>query len=283
MPLVPVLLTLLVALAPGASADGDDPVLSVKAATAKLKANPQAFAANGGSAAAGGVARCAGKGPSGRKYLHATFYAASNVPFLDDRAAYAAAAFIRYNVEFSRRGGPGGWTPTRGPIEILTGHRPAGVAVEKIDAPDELCKVVRDAFASAPPAAGSLPLFFLRFGEGMKKLMGSEAVGRMYGSGLKDFCEQVGETGLSDARLAVVDLEPDTVIMQVTAHEIGHAVGAEAHAARGTSSALFADIYDKGVDNIMVSQRGLTSRDQMKLNALQVGVLCGSGYVTDAP
>lgn len=282
MPLLAVLLTLLAAFAPRAAAD-DDPVLSIKAATAKLKSAPQALPAGGGSAGSASAPRCAGKGPSGRKYLHVTFYAASNFPFLDDRAADAAAAFIRYNVELSRRGGPGGWTPTRGPVEIATGRRPAGVAVEKIDAPDELCKVARDSFASAPPAAGSLPVFFLRFGDGMKKLMGAEAVGRMYGAGLKDFCEQVGEPGLPADRLAVVDLEPDAVLMQVTAHEIGHAVGAEAHAAHGTSSALFADVYDKSVDNIMVSQRALTSRDQMQLNALQVGVLCGSGYVSDAP
>ena len=47
--------------------------------------------------------------------------------------------------------------------------------------------------------------------------------------------------------------------------------------------ALFADVYDKNVDNIMTSQRGLTSRDQMVLSPLQVGVLCASDYVSDAP
>ena len=51
----------------------------------------------------------------------------------------------------------------------------------------------------------------------------------------------------------------------------------------GTSMALFADVYDKNVDNIMTSQRGLTSRDQMVLSPLQVGVLCASDYVSDAP
>ncbi len=91
------------------------------------------------------------------------------------------------------------------------------------------------------------------------------------------------EPGMTTAPLAVIDIEPDTVIMQVTAHEIGHAIGAAAHAKNGTSQALFADVYDKSVDNIMTSQRGLTSRDQMVLNALQVGVLCSSDYVSDAP
>ena len=277
-PLLPALLALIAVLPSNASADGNDPVISVRAATAKLKAG-----GGGRPAVSASPARCVGKGPSGRKYLHVTFYAASNVPFVNDRAADAAAAFIRYNVELSRRGGPTGWTPTRGPIEIATGHRPAGVAVEKIDAPDELCKVVRDAFASAAPAAGSLPVFFLRFGDGMKKIMGAEAVGKMYGAGLKSMCDEAGEPGLTDARLAVIDLEPVSVIMQVTAHEIGHAVGSQAHAAHGTSMALFDDIADKSVDNIMVTQRGLTSRDQMQLNSLQAGVLCASGYVSDAP
>ena len=278
MPLLPALLAFF-AVFPSAASAQNDPVLSVRAATSQLKAGGGA----GRPAGPGNPGRCAGKGPTGRKYLHVTYYAASNVPFVDERSADAAAAFIRYNVELSRRGGPTGWTPTRGPIEIATGHRLAGVAVEKIDAPDELCKVVRDAFASAPPAAGALPVFFLRFGDGMKKIMGAEAVGKTYGGGLKNICDEAGEPGLTDMRLAVIDLEPVAVLMQVTAHEIGHAVGSEAHAAHGTSMALFDDIADRSAENIMVTQRGLTSRDQMQLNSLQVGVLCTSGYVSDAP
>ncbi len=116
----------------------DDPIVAIKAATAKLKTQPQSLAANAGAAP-----RCAGKGPTGRKYLHVTFYAASNFPFVDARAADAAAAFIRYNVELSRRGGPGGWTPTRGPSsEILAraaATRRASPSTSKIDAPDDAC------------------------------------------------------------------------------------------------------------------------------------------------
>jgi hypothetical protein len=210
------------------------------------------------------------KGPD---YLNVMVYKQmSGIPFVDERVADAAGALSLRGFGLNDHSGY-----VRGYRDVI--GKASTVQFPDIEAPADLCVVVKDAFSmeDQKPRDMQLPIFFVKIAENLKKtLFGTETVGKTFGPGVfKSVCDSLGVDGLPPNTLIVIDSGPEQVHRQVLIHEIGHAVSFSVPHA---SKAIFEHRTAPDAKNIMVTHRGLEKVEDMQMTDAQVEVLCRSPY-----
>lgn len=185
--------------------------------------------------------------------------------------------------DYVRPFGPAAFVRLRATLEIAGRPRDKSAEPELLSAPDERCKVIADGLRRRAPSSGELPIFFLNYGDGLKKLNSADdadVVGVTYnGADFESECQRAGESvPATPPLLIIVQANPDGRVPQVLIHEMGHAIG------KATATPWFGDRYpspsDPDVRNIMASKKKLASVDDMLMTDVQVEALCRAPYVS---